>query len=344
MNNSNISLSRSQYYEFKNVEIPDEVSELSEELSDKSKRTGKERPWRRYKIASSYLAIAYEDVDIKKAERLQACGNCLTFEVDANGVKRLTHADSCRVRLCPLCSWRRSLKSYCNTMSIINYFNEHNMLYSYVFVTLTIKNCDAEHLSETIDLLYASMKRFTQRKEIKKAFKGSVRNLEVTHNVDRKSASFDTYHPHFHCLFATNRSYFKDAKIYLSRKEIARIWKECLQVDYDVQVDVRACYDTTAHAVAETSKYASKPSEYLIFDDWDMTVETVRTLDSALANRRLINYGGIFRDVKCKLKLDDVDDGDLVHIGDDGIDLEGRTHKEIYFWYSGYSQYYKIDN
>lgn len=331
---------RSQYANLRYVEIPDEPSAFLEPLSDKSKR-GKERPWRKYKLANEYLEVAYREINKSKAERLQTCGRYLVFEVDEKGVKRLSHADSCRVRLCPLCAWRRSLKCFYNTMSIINYIRDNGLDYSYVFVTLTIKNCNADKLSETIDMLYSAMKRFTQRKEIKKAFKGSVRNLEVTHNVDRNSKSFDTYHPHFHCIFAVNKSYFKDTKIYLSREKISKIWQSCLQVDYDVQVDVRACYDNTAHAVAEASKYAAKASDYLIFDDWEMTVDTVRTLDSALANRRLVNYSGIFRDVKNLLNLEEPEEGDLVNIGD-GIDLEGKTHKEVYFWYSGYSQYYKI--
>lgn len=341
MSNTNTQSAKSQYYQFKYVEIPSEPSSLAVALSDKTSR-GRERPWRIYKMANEYLSQAYLDIDTKKADRLQACGKMLAFNIDAEGNKYLEFAGSCHVRLCPLCAWRRSLKCFYNTMSIINYIRENDLNYSYVFVTLTIKNCKAEELSKTIDLLYASMKRFTQRNEIKKAFRGSVRNLEVTHNVDRNSSSFDTYHPHFHCIFAVNQSYFTDSKIYLSRAKISRIWKECLQVDYSVQVDVRACYDNTAHAVAEASKYAAKAKDYLILDDWDLTVETVRTLDSALANRRLVNYSGIFRDVKAKLELSDVEDADLVHVSNDVVEAEITSRREYYFWYSGYNQYYKI--
>lgn len=308
-------------------------------LSDKG-RNGKERPWRKYKMANEYLSMAYQNIDTKKADRLKACGKVLTFEVDAQGNKRLVQAESCRVRLCPLCSWRRSLKSYYNTMKIVDYINTNYARTSYIFVTLTVQNCKGDKLSQTLDLLFAALQRLTQRKEIKSVWRGSVRNVEVTHNVNINSSWYDTYHPHIHILVAVNQSYFKD-KRYISRDKLKRLWGECLRVEYEPQVDIRACKGTDAHAVAECSKYATKASDYLIFDDWDLTVETVRTLDRALANRRLINYSGIFRDVKRILALDDVEDGSLVNIGDNS-EIGEVVKRENYFWYSGYRQYFGV--
>ena len=311
----------------------------SKPLTDKG-RNGKERPWRKYKMANEYLSIAYQEIDKKKADRLKACGKVLTFAVDENGNKKLANAESCRVRLCPLCSWRRSLKSYYNTMKIVDYINQHYSNTAYIFVTLTVQNCKADKLSDTLDLLFSALQRLTQRKEVKAVWRGSVRNLEVTHNVDINNAWYDTYHPHIHMLVAVNKSYFKD-KRYISRAKLSQLWQECLRVDYLPQVDIRACKGSDAKAVAECSKYATKASDYLIFDDWDLTVETVRTLDKALANRRLINYSGMFRDVKRILSLDDIEDGDLVNIGEN-TEIGEVVNREYYFWYSGYRQYYSV--
>ena len=122
---------------------------------------------------------------------------------------------------------------------------------------------------------------------------------------------------------------------------MAKLWQECLRVDYLPQIDIRACKGSDSKAVAECSKYATKASDYLIFDDWDLTVETVRTLDKALANRRLINYSGLFRDVKRILALDDVEDGDLVNIGE-STEIGEVVNREYYFWYSGYRQYFSV--
>ena len=332
---------------------------LAQKLSDKG-RNGRERPWRKYKIANELLAAAYESINENKAERLKSCGKVLAFEVDnQTGQKVLVGAESCRVRLCPLCAWRRSLKNFWNTISIVKWLksNENRQdvgKFSYIFITLTIKNCRGADLSGTIDDLFSGVKRLYERKEIRKAWLGMVRNLEVTHNVNPDSKDYDTFHPHFHMIVAVRPSYFK-SRDYISQKRLQSLWRECLRVDYDPVVDIRrvkskaspegedASGCEAAKAVAECSKYAAKSTDYIIPDDWDLTVETVRILDAALDRRRLINYSGIFREVKQKLKLEDCEDGNLVKVGDDNVSIGNDTHREYYWWYSGYRQYYRIE-
>lgn len=313
-------------------------------------------------MANELLSIAYESINRKKSERLKACGKVLSFTVDRQtGQKVLTNAESCRVRLCPICSWRRSLKNFWNTIKIVKWLkaNENRQevgKFSYIFITLTVKNCRGDELSTTIDDLFSAVKRLYERKEIKKAFRGMVRNLEITHNINPDSKDYDTFHPHFHMIAAVRPSYFA-SKDYLSKKRIAEIWKESLRVDYDPVVDVRRVKARSgtsgtgsdpddcgaAQAVAECSKYAAKAADYIIPDDWDLTVETVRVLDAALDRRRLINYSGIFRDVKQILSLEDAEDGDLVKVGEDMPKLSDDTYTETYWWYSGYRQYYRIE-
>ena len=94
-----------------------------------------------------------------------------------------------------------------------------------------------------------------------------------------------------------------------------------------------------AGAVAEVSKYAAKDTDYLVADDWDLTTDTVRVLDAALANRRLVAYGGCMRDIKRQLGQDDVETGDLVHVDDNETDLQGEFRRVSYFWFAGYRQY-----
>lgn len=305
-------------------------------------RNGRERPWRAYKMANELLSIAYHDVDPKKSERLKECGKVLTFRVDSSGNQKLAHADSCRVRLCPLCSWRRSLKNFWNTMKILDHFHNTGQDFSYIFLTLTVRNCQGKELSSTLDLLFSALQRFSQRKEVRTAFLGMVRNVEVTHNVDPSSKDYDTFHPHIHCICAVRPSYFT-SRYYLSQARLTEIWKHSLRVDYIPIIDVRRVKGSDCRAVAECSKYAAKAKDYIIPDDWDLTVETVRILDKALANRRLINYTGVFRAAKQDLALDDVETGDLVNVGalDEQV-LQGDTKLVTYYWYSGYRQYYKI--
>lgn len=326
--------------------------QLAEALSDKG-RNGKERPWRAYKVANEYLAMAYDSINQQKADRLRLC--CKTIEADVKkGTGELVKVvgfSSCRVRLCPLCAWRRSLKNYWTTTKIVRWLEAHQGdksvgRFSYIFVTLTVRNCKGSELSSQIDALFAAVKRLYQRKEIKASWKGMVRNLEVTHNVDYASKDFDTFHPHFHCIVAVRPSYFSHG--YISHDRLVELWRDCLGVDYEPVVDIRRirghCGDqTTAGALAECSKYAAKAADYILLDDWDLTCDTVRLLDAALDGRRLINYGGIFREVKALLKLEDCEDGDLVRVGEELPDVDkSELERVTYWWYSGYRQYYKV--
>lgn len=344
-----------------NLAVSQDPPMLAVPLVDKG-RNGRERPWRKYKMANELLSVAYETINPSKAERLRWCCKTIDADVrkDTGELVRIVGFSSCRVRLCPLCSWRRSLKNFWNTLSIVKWLqaNENRQevgRFSYIFITLTIKNCRGDTLSGTIDDLFAAVKRLYERKEIKKAWLGMVRNLEVTHNIDIKSKDYDTFHPHFHMIVAVRPSYFT-SRDYISQKRLQSLWKECLRVDYEPVVDVRRVKGKSspegetaggfdaAGAVAECSKYAAKAADYIIPDDWDLTVDTVRVLDAALDRRRLINYSGIFREVNRKLHLEDSEDGSLVFVGEelpaaDDSDLVRAT----YWWYSGYRQYYKIE-
>lgn len=310
-------------------------------LSDTG-RGGRERPWRAYKMANELLSQAYSGYNDSKAARLSLCGKSLTFIVDESGNKKLINADSCRVRLCPLCAWRRSLKNFWNTMRIIHFWQQVQDDYAFLFLTLTVRNVEGSELSSTLDALFGAFQRFSQREAVRKVFLGMVRNVEITHNVNPKSEFFDTFHPHIHCIVAVKPSYFKSHD-YLSQKRIVELWREALRVDYDPIVDVRRVKGSDAHAVAECSKYAAKAADYIIPDDWDLTVATVKILDCALDRRRLIAYTGVFRKAMNALTLEDAEDGDLTNVGAlDDIALGEHTHVETYYWYSGYRQYYKV--
>lgn len=325
-------------------------------------RNGRPRPWRAYKMANELLSMAYQSINENKAERLKWC--CKTIEADCRKdtgeLVRIVGFSSCRVRLCPLCAWRRSLKNFWNTIKIVKWLQANQSRpevgkFSYIFITLTVKNCRGDDLSGTIDDLFSAVKRLYERNEVKKAWLGMVRNLEVTHNIDVKSKDYDTFHPHFHMIVAVRPSYFT-SRNYISQKRLQKLWKECLRVDYDPVVDIRrvkyragsdadnASDCDAAKAVAECSKYAAKAADYIIPDDWDLTVDTVRLLDAALDRRRLINYSGIFREVNQKLKLEDSEDGSLVFVGDDvpAVD-DSEVYRCTYWWYSGYRQYYRVE-
>lgn len=59
-------------------------------------------------MQNEYLATAYDEIDQRVAERLRTCATRLIYGIGEDGKRRLRAANFCRVRLCPICQWRRS--------------------------------------------------------------------------------------------------------------------------------------------------------------------------------------------------------------------------------------------
>lgn len=289
-------------------------------------------------MSNMLLALAYDDINQSKAIRLRDCATWLEYRLENDGKKRLVSGNFCKVRLCPMCSWRRGLKIFAHTKSILDGMASEKP-FRYIFLTLTVKNVSGSELDPILDDMTKAWDRFSRSKAFKQAVKGYYRGLEVTHNLDLGSKDYDTFHPHFHCVLAVNPSYFSSA-VYINHAEWTALWRSAMRLDYDPIVNIKRVAGTTAEAVSEVAKYAVKSSDYIIPDDWDLTVDTVRILDKALERRRLVAYGGLMKTWHKKLNLDDDVDGDLVHLsGEEPAPLSGE--RIYYSWNVGYNQYIK---
>lgn len=310
------------------------------ELHDFSS-TGKERPWQEKKNKSLIVSESYKRLgNLKRSSKIHECGSFLEFKQFSDKTLKLHLANFCKARLCPMCAWRRSLKIYGQLSKIISEVKKMGD-YSFLFLTLTVKNCGECELKDTITHMLKAYDKFFKRKRIEKVFCGAYRALEVTHNLDDKSIYFDTFHPHFHIILAVKKSYFKGYE-YIKTDEIVDIWKECLGVDYHPVVDIRRIkedkFKGIEHAVAETAKYTVKDDDY-ICEDENLMDKTIFVLDDALAFRRLISFRGIFKTAADNLKLDDVIDGDLVHVGDEAETEE--AYKIVrYCWNKDWLNYF----
>ena len=245
-----------------------------------------------------------------------------------------------------MCNWRRSLKIYGQTSKVMNKALEQNE-YRFLFLTLTCENVEGKHLSETIDKLFHAFKKLSERKRVKKSVKGWFRALEVTHNLDESSKSYDTYHPHFHIILMVNKSYFTDPNYYITQKEWTSLWKSCLKADYNPIVHIKAfatgTKKETAKSIAESAKYTVKDGDYLIPENKELSEQAVCILDDALANRRLVAFGGQLRKIHKELNLDDPVDGDMKNTNNEENELreDVEYHIEVYDWNIGYNQYFK---
>ena len=280
-------------------------------------------------LVSCYYRLGY----VKKAKRVADCGTFLEFvryggmQEGAGGLPlggdpctgdsfKLYRANFCRDRLCPMCSWRRSYKIFGQVSQIMNLIADK---YEFIFLTPTVRNCTSDELINTLNRLSKGWIKLVRHKRFKSAVKGFFKALEITYNQ-----TADTYHPHFHVVLAVSKSYF-NSRDYIQRDEWLSMWQKVMNDSSITQVDIRKARDKhkdkvgktaaekLASAVAEIAKYAVKSEDYL-FDDEHLTDEVISVLVPALSDRRLCSFGGCFKEAHQALKLDDAENGDLIHI------------------------------
>lgn len=366
--------------------VDKETGEMLEILSDKSS-TGKERPWAKHKKENMTVEQAYRGVAersnsgseywVKKADRLNGCGQFLTFNVyqtEEGRTMKVKQAESCRVRLCPVCSWRRSIKIHTHMRKILEHMQgEHK--YEYLLVTFTVPNVTAGNLNDKIDSMMRAWDKFQHYKSFKNAVKGWYRGLEITHNVQKwqgewvktknrkkrfvmyfdengnkiPNPSYDTYHPHFHCIMAVDKNNYFTGKQYIKRDEWLAMWQKAMKDPTITQVDVRKVKPKKGSdptdiigAVCEVTKYTVKNEDYILPKNWNMTMDSVEVLDKVLANRRLVAFGGVMKEWHKKLNLDDEIDGNLIENGETS---NGEIVGEVCaFWNVGYQQYIIVED
>lgn len=249
-----------------------------------------------------------------------------------------------------MCAWRRSLKiAYHNKLIV----EEANRQYkpAWVFLTLTVKNVEGDHLKQTITDMMQGFRKLFQYKKVKSGTLGFFRALEITKNHEE-----NTYHPHFHVLIPVKRSYFT-GKSYIKQAEWTSLWKRAMKLDYTpivhvqrvkgkkgidaeaIEKEVREAMEEQK-AILEISKYPVKDTDVIRGNEvTEENLDTVYYLDGALASRRLIGYGGILKEIHQELNLTDAEDGDLIRIEEDEDEVANETFEVMAHWHVGIKNY-----
>lgn len=302
-----------------------EIISQAEILNDSGK------PWRYNKMKAEQLAELYENINPRKSERLRDCATRLQFKKDIDSFK-LVGAWFCRVRLCPMCQWRRSLKLGIQMRKIHEIIAKSN---SFLLLTLTVKNVAGDQLRQCLTDMSIASNRMHLYNKWRKAVNGYVRTTEVTYNKDN-----DTYHPHYHYLLAVNKSYFT-SRNYIPFEEWRDMWKLSLRMTYDPVINVQKVKAKEGvpieRAIAETCKYTVKP------DDMTISAEVLKVLDGALDNKRMISLSGVVKKTAEDLNLADIeeDETDLVRDSDTGVCAEDAEIMS-YVWRNGF--YIRAEN
>jgi plasmid rolling circle replication initiator protein Rep len=154
--------------------------------------------------------------------------------------------------------------------------------YRWLFITLTVKNCQIEDLRTTLDGMNKAFKRLTELKAW--SAKGWIKSVEVTMGRDGVSA-----HPHLHILALVQPSYFSHG--YLSQTKWVELWQQCLRIDYKPVIDVRAIakhHDPTL-LIPEILKYQVKESDLVANREWFLE------LTRQLHKTRAVAPGGLLK-------------------------------------------------
>lgn len=296
-------------------------------LSDLSE---KDKPWDKHRGNADKVANHYRGSEFQRyAQRVDFCSQLLDFrlvpDADEGELKlKLSSARFCRVRTCPVCQWRRSLmwkaKAYKVLPKIVKDFPTHRWL----FVTLTVKNCQITELKETLTWMNKSWQRLTQLKAW--PAEGWLRSTEVTRSRDGSA------HPHFHCLLMVKPGYF--GKNYINQAEWVEMWRRSLRIDYNPVLDVQAVKkgQQPMQLVPELLKYCVKESDLVVDREW--FIELTRQLHKMKA----VVVGGVLRQYLAELEKEP---DDLI-----GEDEEGEGNLDeghLYFGWKRKEKRYKLE-
>jgi len=310
------------------LEIIEGTGEVLEDLSG----TGRKRPWSERKKESMELLDLFRtakriDDGVISQTRLQAlhdCASWLYYAQQENGEKRLAKANFCRLRLCPMCGWRRSLKLFAQVSKITDAILAEKKA-RFIFVTLTVENVKGKDLRDIIKQMNEGFKALVQDSKhylvsakLRENLLGYMKAVEVTYNAKRND-----FHPHIHCIFEVRPSYFNkhSGGGYITHAGWREMWQSVMKLNYVPQVNVKAIQNTTAKAVAEVAKYPVKVDGLLKIKNKEQAALALIQLKHGIHNCRFITFGGDFREYKRRLALDDVETGDLVHVETDKQEL-----------------------
>lgn len=304
---------------------------MSKKILKDVSRNGKERPWRERKLENLQYAEYLRILNFKKANRVKECGEVLRFVADDEGRLRLYQTWFCKSRLCPLCNWRRSMGQSNQLMQVLDEAHKQRKTGRFLFLTLTVENASGENLKQEVRKMGRAISKLFQYKKPAKNLLGYVRSTEITINKN------GTYHQHMHVLLFVKPTYFKDSANYINQAEWSKLWQRAMKLDYQPIVNVEAVRSNKAKgknslvaSAQETAKYQVK-SKDILTNDQERDLQVVEDLEQGLAGSRQISYGGLFKEIRKQLQLEDVDDH-LINVEDDKVKIDEVVREVVAKW------------
>lgn len=268
------------------------------------------KKWALRKRASRKTAARLFAAGLKsRAARMYECGDYLVSRMDPiTGEVKTDTMQLCRDRLCPLCSWRLSLRRFAEMMAVMELLQTEIMENNYhvSMLTLTVRNMPLGELRAAIEAFSKAWHDMSRREFFKGAVVGWSRSLEITYNNRT-----DTYHPHYHCIIIWKPD--ADATE-LSAKVMRKAWREAYNCDYDPVIDIRDVYSnkdeeenkpSIIKSALEAFKYAVKP------DSVDkIPQEHLAEFANAVSGVRFVSYGRAIKEARRSLGFKNSDNAE----------------------------------
>lgn len=221
--------------------------------------------------------LPHIEPDGRRVTRFQQCGGYAWLAEDPETGRLFLQAETCKLRICPVCRRRIQAKAYARVLDFI----EKRPAEKWQFHTFTLKHA-ADPLHIQLTRLVKCFRRLRQRKLWRTAVITGYAVIEVTfhprgsYSPTGRLRTFDEWHPHLHVVARTD---------WIDWGLLRKAW---LQVTGDSDnVEFEECESST-HAAHYVAKYVGKPADLELQGNVERAAEYYRSLQS---RRMLMPFG-----------------------------------------------------
>lgn len=287
-----------------------------------------------YRENNNIIKSKFVNIDKKKtASQIDTCANTFYLKTYVNYENEKYNLDDkykkfkpffiCKNKFCSNCAYLRSRKLFCETYQVLQNIVENKKVDFIAYhLTLTVKNPaikDYTHYQNVMNKALILMMKKSSKYKFKNYILGYQASRETTQSPEAKQRN--ELHPHIHILLLLKTDFYNEKlrRYKLTQNDILAEWNDCLK-HYDksfpdstqiafkkIQSKTEAeaavygkSVDLQNSAIAEVSKYPVK-----ISDLTNMSDNHFEVLNNALHGARLITYGGIIKQVRAELKIND---------------------------------------
>lgn len=277
------------------------------------------------KLSAIYFragAELHNEAYTRRAVRVAQC--CETVGVQA---QHIVVRWLCDERLCPICAAAAARRVAASARCVIERAQREHDARPYM-LTLTQRNCAPAELEARItDMIAAWRSIVHDLRAQKRHVLGYARTIEITIGRD------GSYHPHLHAILLMAPSTPQEM---LRARYWALLWQRYMATQryqgeiipichmQRIRPNPRRHFGGAAAAAAEVAKYTAKPSQVLERPD---AYDRVLAIDSAIHGRQLRAYGGIWRQLRAEMRLDD-----SLHAPDPDAAYVAAAPLEVWRW------------